>query len=67
MPHLFMYCIMHHASFIYVFIMSRVFVLSLILTHFLTLGRMEHQYLLLEEEYDKGHRAWYIEEEWQVT
>jgi hypothetical protein len=54
MYHLFMYCIMSH-----------VFVLSLVLTHFLTLGRMEHQYSLLEE-YNKDHRAWYIEEG-QVT
>jgi hypothetical protein len=89
MPHLFMYCIMHHASFIYVLyyapciiylcivlctmhhlfmycIMSHVFILSLVPTHFLTPGRVENQYPLLEEEYEKDHQARYIEEG-QVT
>jgi hypothetical protein len=55
MCHLFMY-----------YIMSHVFVVSLVLTHFLTLGRMEHHNPLLEEEYDKDHRARYIKEG-QVT
>jgi hypothetical protein len=43
-------------------IISYVVVLSLVLTHFSTLGRMEHQYLLLEEDYDKDHQTRYIEE-----
>jgi hypothetical protein len=55
MCHLFMYCIMSH-----------VFVISNILTHFLTLGKMEPQYSLMKEEYDKDHRARYIKEG-QVT
>jgi hypothetical protein len=36
-------------------IMSLLFVFSLVLTHFLTFGRMEHPHLLLEEKYAKDH------------
>jgi hypothetical protein len=41
--------------------MFLIFVLSLVLTHFSTFGRMEHQYSLLEEEYEKEHQTHFIE------
>jgi hypothetical protein len=45
--------------------MSLLFVLSLVLTRFLTFGKMEQQYLFLEVEY-KDYWACYIEAR-QVT
>jgi hypothetical protein len=53
MPCLFLHCIMP-CLFLHS-IMSLLFVFSLVLTHFLTFGRMEHLHLLLEEKYAKDH------------
>jgi hypothetical protein len=43
-----------------------VYFIYAIITHCFQIGRMEHPYLTLEEEYNKDHRARYIEEG-QVT
>jgi hypothetical protein len=48
--------------FIYLITLNVLFILSMLLKLIVfKLGRMEHLYLMLEEEYDKDHQARYIE------
>jgi hypothetical protein len=53
--------------FIYLITLNALFILSMLLKLIVfKLGRMELPYPMLEEEYDKDHRAQYIKT-WKVT